>query len=353
MTKLTGSFSFTYERSDEQFAFQDMQIHAAVTGIFGASGSGKSTFLRCLVGLNHITSGEIYLNETLISSPGKSAGSSFRNMSYLSQATYLFPHLTVNQNICYSNSKAFGGAYKDHIIGLLNASDLMHLFPSQLSGGQKRIIAIIRALLAPHIILILDEPMAGIDKLTAQIISRLLKEHAKKHNVMIIYVSHDIHEISSITDEIIVISNHTIVSSRPTKETLLDTQFSIDHLKEPISMLSKPNRVDVTDSNISFYFNGLIITTTADIDSSDGSHLLINSSDVAIALNKIDNSSISNQFIAIIDSIIDYPKYNAVLITLDVHGNKIQSLITKTSMSSLNIKENKQVWCLIKALSLI
>jgi molybdate transport system ATP-binding protein len=353
MTKLSGSFNFSYDGSPVQFTFEDIKIEAAITGIFGASGSGKTTLLRCLVGLNHIVSGEIYLNQILISSPSKSSSSSLRHMSYLSQVTYLFPHLTVKENIYYSNLKGFGSDYEDHIITSLNATDLMHLFPNQLSGGQRRIIAIIRALLVPHAILILDEPMAGIDKLTARIISRLFKEHAKKLNVKILYVSHDIYELCSISDEIMVISNHGIASSRSTKKTLLDAQFSINHLKEPISVLSNPTSINTVDSNTNFHFNDLIITTTSDIGSSDGSYLLINSTDVAIALNKIENSSISNQFIATIDSIIDYPKYNAVLLTLKVDGHKIQSLITRRSFDSLDIIKNAEVWCLIKALSLI
>lgn len=182
-----------------------------ITGLLGASGSGKSMTLRCIAGLETPTKGRIVLNDRVLYDSEKKINirANKRKVGFLFQNYALFPHMTVVENIRLG-LKRF--SKKEQEIKVKEKIELMQLegledkFPNQLSGGQQQRVALARALAVEPEILLLDEPFSAIDnhlksKLEKQIIDTLLNY---KGNV--IFVSHNLEEIYRMCENLVVIS---------------------------------------------------------------------------------------------------------------------------------------------------
>ena len=129
----------------------------SVTSILGPSGSGKTTLLRLISGLEKMQSGNIQVDDNNIS--GSKINDAMKNVSFVFQDSELFPHLTVIDNIYYGLSKLNDS--KKRIDSLINDYDINKIkfsYPHQLSGGQKQLVALVRALASNPKIILLDEP---------------------------------------------------------------------------------------------------------------------------------------------------------------------------------------------------
>ena len=140
-----------------------------VISIIGSSGSGKSTFLRCLNLLEEPTSGEIRFKGKLVTSPGTDVNQFRQHVGMVFQHFNLFPHLTILENITIAPVKTGRSSRKeaaDQAEALLQRIGLYgkrHSYPLQLSGGQKQRIAIVRALVMNPDVILFDEPTSALD----------------------------------------------------------------------------------------------------------------------------------------------------------------------------------------------
>ncbi len=164
-----------------------------ILSIIGHSGSGKTTLLSLIGGLTKPDSGSVVINGIDIWSMSDDALSGFRNktISFIFQFASLIPTLTVFENIMLPVT--FGmhggdpGGYAKHLCGAVGLSDKMHSYPSQLSGGQQRRVAIARAFITNPAIVLADEPTGDLDEETeAEMISLFKKFNDEKGTVFII-----------------------------------------------------------------------------------------------------------------------------------------------------------------------
>jgi ABC-type sugar transport system ATPase subunit len=179
--------------------------------LLGPSGCGKSTLLRMIAGLEEITSGRAYIGTADVTNelPAK------RRVAMVFQNYALYPHLTVEQNICFSLSLAGVSKAKQHERGLqvaklLQLENLLDRRPAQLSGGQRQRVAIGRALVRDPEVFLFDEPLSNLDALL-RVQMRL--ELAKLHNELkttMIYVTHDQVEAMTLADKIVVLDKGVI-----------------------------------------------------------------------------------------------------------------------------------------------
>jgi ABC-type sugar transport system ATPase subunit len=179
--------------------------------LLGPSGCGKSTLLRMIAGLEEITSGRAFIGETDVTHelPAK------RRVAMVFQNYALYPHLTVEQNICFSLSlagvpKARQRERGMEVARLLQLEALMDRRPAQLSGGQRQRVAIGRALVRQPEVFLFDEPLSNLDALL-RVQMRL--ELAKLHNEIrttMIYVTHDQVEAMTLADKIVVLDKGRI-----------------------------------------------------------------------------------------------------------------------------------------------
>src|SRR5437773_9705217 len=144
------------------------RAEAPVVGLFGRSGSGKTSVINALAGIGRPHRGHIVVNgERLFDSArGIDVPPERRRLGYVFQDDLLFPHLDVEANLLYGFHRAPASARvidPEHIIELLGLRSLLHRLPDALSGGEKQRIAIGRALLAEPRLLLMDEPLASLD----------------------------------------------------------------------------------------------------------------------------------------------------------------------------------------------
>ena len=163
--------------------------------VLGESGSGKSTLLKIIAGLEDADEGDILVDgESILHQKPKDRGT-----VYLYQEPLLFPHLTVEENICFGLKfkKQNSGSIKQEtrrMIGQLKLSGQEAKYPHQLSGGQKQRVAFGRAFIIHPKILLLDEPFASLDPGTRQEMQTLFKEIADKEKITSLFVTHDLKE---------------------------------------------------------------------------------------------------------------------------------------------------------------
>lgn len=173
-------------------------------GIKGNSGTGKSTILRLIAGLEKVKSGKIIIDgKDVTNTPTFN-----RNVGYVFQSFALFPHLSVKNNILFGIkhlSKNEKQKKLNDVVNMLEIEKYLHRFPHELSGGQKQRVAIARSLVTDPKILLLDEPFSSLDSEIKEKIRIEIKNILNKVGITTILVTHDIQDSNVICDRIVEI----------------------------------------------------------------------------------------------------------------------------------------------------
>ena len=175
--------------------------------IQGTSGSGKSTFLNCVGGLDTIDSGSVIVDGKEIAGLNQTQLSEYRrdNLGYIFQFYNLVPNLTVRENIQVCEYLTKDPLDMDELLETLGLTAHQNKFPSQLSGGQQQRCAIARALIKNPKLLLCDEPTGALDSKTSRDILVLLETINEKYGTTMLIVTHLIHDIEQLFDDVIVL----------------------------------------------------------------------------------------------------------------------------------------------------
>lgn len=187
-----------------------------LVAIIGESGSGKSTMLNLLGGLDTPTSGEINVDGMIINKLGDNELSNYRrdSIGFVFQYYNLLPYFTVEENIVLPLRMAKKKVDKDYlekIINTLGLNDRITHLPSELSGGQQQRVAIARALINKPNIILADEPTGNLDSKNTKEVLELLKHTSSKFNQTIIIVTHDL-SITNYVNRVITMEDGNIIS---------------------------------------------------------------------------------------------------------------------------------------------
>jgi molybdate transport system ATP-binding protein len=178
-----------------------------VLGVFGPSGSGKTSLLETIAGIRTPNRGEIRVGERVLysSEQGIDVPARERRIGYVPQDALLFPNLDVRGNVGYGVTGARGaqGADFDALVQMLDLSGLLGRRVGMLSGGEKQRVAIARALMTRPSILLLDEPLAGVDRERRDVILPYILRIRRELHVPLIYVTHDEAELTAIADRVL------------------------------------------------------------------------------------------------------------------------------------------------------
>ena len=189
--------------------------HGEVVVIIGASGSGKSTFLRCLNRLEESTNGHIYFKDTDITDPKVNINVHRQKMGMVFQQFNLFPHMTVLKNMISAPMKLLKMSKEDAtnkamaLLEKVGLADRADAYPSQLSGGQKQRIAIVRALCMDPEVMLFDEPTSALDPEMVGEVLELMKDLAKEGMTMAV-VTHEMGFAREVADRVIFIDEGVI-----------------------------------------------------------------------------------------------------------------------------------------------
>lgn len=204
------------------------EVPAGFTVLFGASGAGKTSILDCIAGLKTPDSGAISIDSVSLFDSGKhvNLASPERRLAYVFQNLALFPHLKVRDNVTYGirhESKDVQNEKRRSILSQFGIEHLLDRFPNDLSGGERQRVALARSLVTDPRALLLDEPLAALDRATRVRIVEDLRKWNSEHEVPILYVTHSVREALALGERVLLMEQGRIVSQGLPAE-LLDAE---------------------------------------------------------------------------------------------------------------------------------
>jgi molybdate transport system ATP-binding protein len=203
----------------------DVTFEPRVTSIFGPSGAGKTTLLDAIAGLRPILDGEIQIDDrTLFSSArGINLPPQQRGIGYVPQEGALFPHLSVRRNILFAAERdtyVVKPIQIEHVLNVLEIGHLLNRPVATLSGGEAQRVALARAILSRPRLLLLDEPLAALDVALKERILPYLGRVRDEFSIPMIYVTHNLTEVLTLADWVLMIQQGKLVAQGIPKEAL-------------------------------------------------------------------------------------------------------------------------------------
>ncbi len=199
--QIIDNFNLNLERGD-------------ILAMLGDSGSGKSSVLRFIAGLDVASDGEVVLKSQLISNMGQhNTSAEDRGVGMVFQDYALFPHMNVKKNIAFGINHLSKNNQTQRVKELLEMVGLEGIekkYPHQLSGGEQQRIALARALAPSPKLLLLDEPFSSLDKNHRDQLVLQVRDILKKANITSILVTHDQNEANTLADKVGIIQNKSL-----------------------------------------------------------------------------------------------------------------------------------------------
>jgi len=191
-------------------------------GVVGPSGSGKSTMLRLVAGLDAPSSGRILLSGRLASEPGRLIPPWERGIGIVFQQPTLWPHMTVEENIAFGLARwprQEARSRVREVLALVKLTGLERRRPHQLSGGEAQRAALARAIVPRPRILLLDEPLSSLDPELHASMVELFLQVRRQYSPTVIYVSHNLQEISTVCELVLALRGGTVDRHAGTSRT--------------------------------------------------------------------------------------------------------------------------------------
>ncbi len=331
-----------------------------ITAIFGPSGCGKTTILRCVAGLRHLP-GELRVGDQVWQDDSERVYCKpyHRSVGYVFQEASLFPHLSVRSNLLYGYQRRSRARSQpvlgfDDVIDLLGIAGLIERSPADLSGGERQRVAIGRALLSQPSLLLMDEPLAGLDQGSKEEILPYLEALHESLSVPILYVSHDIREVARLADTMIVLSSGNKVCSGPIHEVLERMDLDLgDNVYETGVVL----RARVSDQDPALRITRLdhhgqeIVIPAADFRPGDEVRLRIRARDVALATAKPQSISVRNILSGTVERVVEDPETAFAEVLVEIGGGRLRARITRDAVEDLALRVGTPVYALVKSIT--
>ena len=327
-----------------------------VTALFGQSGCGKTTLLRCMAGLER-GSGRLEVNGEAWQDGATYVPTHQRPLGYVFQDARLFAHLDVARNLDFGMRRSAGSSrvQRAAIVDLLGLGPLLDRLPQRLSGGEQQRVAIARALLTAPRLLLMDEPLASLDHARKQEFLPWLERLREELEIPIIYVSHAPDEVARLADHIVVMDAGRAVAQGPLAETLARIDLPIKLGEDAGAVFAATvaerdaewhlARVEFDGGELWVRDNGTPLGRQV--------RVRILARDVSIANSRHDDVSIMNLLPATVvaHAAEDHP--SQVLVQLRVGGTLLLGRLTRRSAQRLDLAPGRAVWVQIKAVALI
>ena len=331
---------------------------SGVTAIFGHSGSGKTTFLRCLAGLTKPTKALIKVNNRVWQDDKRFVKTHQRPLGYVFQEASLFSHLTGSGNLRFAIKRAgepLEQAFYDKVIEILGISTALTRYPEQMSGGERQRIAIARALLIRPKLLLMDEPLASLDQARKQEILPYLEKLRSEIDIPIIYVSHSMDEIARLADQVIVLEQGQIAAQGELTQVFSRVDLPL-HLQEQTGVIIKGQIIEQDKRwhlcKVAFAGGEIWVRDSGEtLNAQVRTRILAR--DVSLALHPQEDSSIVNKLYGTVLEIVPDEDKAMCLVRLKVGNEFIIARLTHRSAHKLDVQVGSQLWAQIKSVAIV
>jgi len=331
---------------------------APIVGLFGRSGSGKSSVINAIAGIAKPLRGSIRINDAVLFDSGQRIDlpPEERRVGYVFQDALLFPHMDVESNLLYGQrlrSPEDRFIEEARVVELLGLGALLRRKPMTLSGGEKQRVAIGRALLAQPRILLMDEPLAALDIPRKTEILDYIERLRDELNIPIVYVSHSVTEISRLADTVVVLSDGRCLAVGDLDEVMgrLDLRPATGRYEAGSILDTRIAAHDAKDQLTTLAFDGgELIVPHLDAPIGQRVRARVKARDVSLSIRRPTEISILNVLRAHVTA-IDEETGPIVDLQLAIGTSSLVARITRRSFEQLGIRKGQELYALVKAVS--
>ena len=333
--------------------------------LFGASGSGKTSVLRCVAG-----------RETAHHALVRIAGQTRQDddaglmrptwqlaLGYVFREDSPFEHLDVLHNLRFGQRRVAGtntananaAAHLDEIISLLGLGTLLRRRPAQLSGGERQRVAIARALATRPALLLLDEPLAALDQARRQEILPWLERLRDELHIPMLYVTHSADEMARLADHLVVLARGQVLASGPTAK-VLSAIHGPGVVGEDAGALLQGRLVEHDErwqlARVAFDGGSLWLRDSG-LTLGQPARLRVLARNVSITTAEPQHTSIQNLLPGVIDAIADDAHPSQALLRVRCGGSLLLARITRKAVHTLALQPGSAVWLQVKSVALV
>ncbi|MBK1734167.1 molybdenum ABC transporter ATP-binding protein [Halorhodospira abdelmalekii] len=337
----------------------DLEIPGrGVTALFGRSGSGKTTVLRCLAGLERIREGRLTFNGEIWQEGRRWLPVHKRPLGYVFQEASLFPHLRVRDNLLYGFKRLPVEQRRlklDEVVDLLGLTELLARYPDELSGGQRQRVSIGRGLLTSPRLLLMDEPLASLDGISKGEILPYLERLRDELSIPVVYVSHTIEEVARLADHMVLLENGRALAQGPLQALLTRTDLPLAHSEQAAAVIEGTVAAQHTLDHLTevAFSGGSLLISHQDRPVGAPQRLRILARDVSVALERPDSSSLLNAIPVTITQISDDPHPGHVILNLAAGEQQLLARISARSCRQLALSPGQPVWAMVKGVAVV
>ncbi len=328
-----------------------------VTTLFGRSGCGKTTLLRCMAGLEPTATGRLVVGGDIWQDAATAVPPHRRAIGYVFQEGRLFPHLTVRGNLEYGYRRI---ARERRLVKPAEVSDLLGLEPllgrrpHELSGGQRQRVAIGRALLTGPRILLMDEPLAALDAMSKQEILPYLERLHDELQIPVLYVSHALEEVVRLADHMVLMADGRVLAHGGLRDLLTRADLPLAHGQGASTVIEAEVRRHHDRHHLTelAFPGGTLMVSREDVREGQRLRVRIMARDVAISLSRPRDSSVLNCLPVRVLEVTADPHPGHVLMRLGLQDQVLLARITRRSLEHLGLVPDMAVHALVKGVAI-
>jgi molybdate transport system ATP-binding protein len=350
--ELTADISL--DRGDFRLKVEASLALSGITAVFGANGSGKTSLLRVIAGLEPSAQGTLRFRDREWQGQRGYLPAEARATGYVFQDGRLFPHLTVKGNLEYplKQGKRSGPIQLIDTVKTFELDTLLTRYPAALSGGERQRVAIARALLTNPELLLMDEPLSSLDNTRKRELLPRIKRLPIDYGIPIVYVTHDIDELVYLADSVVLLANGRNVAHGSAREILERNDFEqLAELSDPGNVLEARIENHTDGSTLVSIRGGELRIRRIAGDIGDSVRLRIHPRDVVLASEKISGISIRNCLATTVLKLEDHSD-DQISVSLIVGDQMLKAHVTADAATELGLKEGGNIYALIKAVAL-
>jgi molybdate transport system ATP-binding protein len=348
---LAADISRNYPNGARVRAAIQVDPSSQVTVLFGPSGAGKTTVLRCIAGLEPLDEGKIVFKDQVWTDVSKRTflPPQQRPVGYLFQDYALFPHLRVRDNLAYGLHQMANDEREKRVRAMaasVQIEELLDRYPSELSGGEQQRVALARALARDPELLLLDEPLSALDGPTRERVREELARLLKNLKIPAILVTHDWVDALRLGDRLVVMSAGSVLQTGTPQDVFARPQHADVAAAVGIETLAVGAVLQRGQGSVTLRVGTADLTAVDPGDGQNSYFVCIRGENVTLETGRAEHSSARNHLPGKVKEVA--PAGSIWKVTVDV-GCDIVALVTRQAIEDLRLTVASEVYAVFKA----